>query len=192
MFFFNHIRIHKRQSLKYYRLSETSWKIHENIALWFNTSRKASSWCLLSLPTESENFPFFLQRVFSCIFPRVCARSTQKLALLRPTCKVNCDWSLTADVTEKSALEKSLAPRVIIAMIFFHLIIPLLPRSKLLFRHDWFDYLSRWHHRLHCLRCPHNQCHQLVLINFCWLHPSRRYLLLFLINFVTILPSTHN
>ena len=148
MFFFNHIRIHKRQSLKYYRLSETSWKIHENIALWFNTSRKASSWCLLSLPTESENFPFFLQRVFSCIFPRVCARSTQKLALLRPTCKVNCDWSLTADVTEKSALEKSLAPRVIIAMIFFHLIIPSLPRSKLSFSHDWFDYLSRWHHRL--------------------------------------------
>ena len=102
----------------------------------------------LSLSTESENFPFFPQRVFSYIFPRVCARSTQKLALLRPTCKVNCDWSLTADVTEKSALEKSLAPRVIIAMIFFHLIIPLLPRFKLLFRHDWFDYLYRWHHLL--------------------------------------------
>ena len=28
-----HIRIHNRQSLKYYRLSETSRKIHENIAL---------------------------------------------------------------------------------------------------------------------------------------------------------------
>ena len=74
-----HIRIYNRQSLKYYRLSETSWKIHENIALWFNN--KSQGFLLMLVESfKPENFPSFPQRVFRYIFPRVCARSTQKLA----------------------------------------------------------------------------------------------------------------
>ena len=47
-----------RQSLKYYRLSETSWKIHRGIPLWSTTSRKTSSWCLLSLSNQKISHSF--------------------------------------------------------------------------------------------------------------------------------------
>ena len=53
-----HIRIYNRQSLKYYRLSKTSWKIHENIALSFND--KSQGFLLMFVESfELENFPFF-------------------------------------------------------------------------------------------------------------------------------------
>ena len=59
-----HIRIHNRQSqgswqsLKYYRLFKTSWKIHENIALSFND--KPQGFLLMLIESfELENFPFF-------------------------------------------------------------------------------------------------------------------------------------
>ena len=58
------------------------------------TSRKAYSWCLLSLSNRKNSHSFL--RISRHIFPRVCARST----LLLRICKVNCDWSLTAEVTE--------------------------------------------------------------------------------------------
>ena len=71
--------MHKRQSLKYYRLSETSWKIHKNIALWFNNNSQGFLLMLVE-SFKPENFPFFPQRIFRHTFPRVCAKSTQKLA----------------------------------------------------------------------------------------------------------------
>ena len=44
-----HTRIHNRQSLKYYRLSKTSWKIHENITVRFNNKSQG----FLLMPFES-------------------------------------------------------------------------------------------------------------------------------------------
>ena len=79
-----HIRIHNRQSLKYYRLSETSRKIHENIALWLNN--KSQGFLLMLVEFKPENVPFFPQHIF-CM-------------LLLWMCKVGCDWSLTVDVME--------------------------------------------------------------------------------------------
>ena len=70
-----------RQSLKYYRLSETSWKIHRGIPLWFNN--KSQDFLLMLVESfKPENFPFFPQRTFRHNFPRVCARSPQNSRIL--------------------------------------------------------------------------------------------------------------
>ena len=95
-----HIRIHNRQSqgswqsLKYYRLSKPVGRFTKTSLFDSTTSRKASSWCLLSLSNRKNSHSFL--RISRHIFPRVCARSTPLLRI----CKVNCDWSLTADVKE--------------------------------------------------------------------------------------------
>ena len=87
-----HIRIHNRQSLKYYRLSETSWKIHKNIArlpfdaCWVFLTGKLPILSLTHLP------PYFPTR-----WRKIHAKTR---ALLLRIGEVNCDWSLTADVTE--------------------------------------------------------------------------------------------
>ena len=94
------IRIHNRQSLKYYRLSDTSWKIRENVAVWFNN--KSQGFLLMLVESfKPENLAFFPQRIFRHIFPSIFARSTQQTcALLLWIYEVNCDWSLTADVSK--------------------------------------------------------------------------------------------
>ena len=87
-----HIRIHNRQSLKYYRLSQTSWKIHKNIArlpfdaCWVFLTRKLPILSSTHLP------PYFPTR-----WRKIHAKTR---ALLLRIGEVNCDWSLTADVTE--------------------------------------------------------------------------------------------
>ena len=87
-----HIRIHNRQSLKYYRLSQTSWKIHKNIArlpfdaCWVFLTRKLPILSSTHLP------PYFPTR-----WRKIHAKTR---ALLLRIGEVNSDWSLTADVTE--------------------------------------------------------------------------------------------
>ena len=87
-----HIRIHNRQSLKYYRLSETSWKIRKNIArlpldaCWVFLTRKLPILSSTHLP------PYFPTR-----WRKIHAKTR---ALLLRIGEVNCDWSLTPDVTE--------------------------------------------------------------------------------------------
>ena len=87
-----HKRIHYRQSLKYYRLSETSWKIHKNIArlpfdaCWVFLTGKLPILSLTHLP------PYFPTR-----WRKIHAKTR---ALLLRIGEVNCDWSLTPDVTE--------------------------------------------------------------------------------------------
>ena len=71
-------------------------------------------------------------------------------------------------------------------MIFFHLIIPLLPRSKFYFVTIHLIIFLADIIVFNVFVVLIISVTLLVLINFYWLHPSRRYLLLFLINFVTI------
>ena len=95
-----HRRIHNRQNLKYYRLSKTSWKIHENITLWFNNKSQG----FLLVPFESfktRRLPILASTRLPLYFPtRLCEIHSKTRTLLLRICKVNCDWSLTADVRE--------------------------------------------------------------------------------------------
>ena len=88
-----HTRIHNGQSLKYNRLSNSSWRFTKTSLFNSKTNRKASSWCLLRLSNPKTQLANFLTRV--------CESSTHDLCVLPlQICKVKCDWFLSADVTE--------------------------------------------------------------------------------------------
>ena len=88
-----HTRIHNGQSLKYNRLSNSSWRFTKTSLFNSKTNRKASYWCLLRLSNPKTQLANFLTRV--------CESSTHDLCVLPlQICKVKCDWFLSADVTE--------------------------------------------------------------------------------------------
>ena len=76
LFCWFHIRIQNRQSLKYYRFSKTSWKIHENIALSFNNKSQG----FLSMLVESFNpkTSYSFLKASHTIFSHAFARDPRK------------------------------------------------------------------------------------------------------------------
>ena len=98
-----HTRIPNGQSLKYNRLSKSSWKIYENIALRFKREKnlEASSWFLLRLcnPKTSHTFLNWSSTIFNT---RLRDQSSTHDFCVLPLqiCKVKCDWFIRADVTE--------------------------------------------------------------------------------------------
>ena len=88
-----HTRIHNGQSLKYNRISNSSWRFTKTSLFDSKTNRKASSWFLLRLSNPKTQLANFSTRV--------CESSTHDLCVLPlQICKVKYDWFLSADVTE--------------------------------------------------------------------------------------------
>ena len=81
------------QSLKYNRLSKSSWKINKN---------KSQGFLLMLIEAiKPENIAHFPERILRHFLTRVCESSTHDFYVLPlRICKVKCDWFTRADVTE--------------------------------------------------------------------------------------------